>query len=131
MGVLYFGCGDGKAESKSSMDCLISKTKNQTEENMELINRELRRLRERAEKRSAKHNREELKIKKCLKCRDEFIPAHRTNFLCGICTQVIKKETGLNNNYDYHSECRMEGKHRLSVRAALLAYNLNNKDYFR
>ena len=62
MGVLYFGCGDGKAESKSSMDSLLSKTKNQNEENMELINRELRRLRERAEKRSAKHNREELKI---------------------------------------------------------------------
>ena len=115
MGVLYFGCGDGKAESKSSMDSLLSKTKNQNEENMELINRELRRLRERAEKRSAKHNREELKIKKCLKCREEFIPAHRTNFLCGICSKDIKKETGLNYNYDYHSEFRTGGRNKLST----------------
>ena len=36
-----------------------------------------------------------LKIKKCLKCREEFIPAHRTNFLCGICSKDIKKETEL------------------------------------
>lgn len=58
-----------------------------------------------ANKETARYNREEtatIKHKKCLKCRETFIPAHRTNFICGTCARITKRETGLLYNYDYH-----------------------------
>ena len=60
---------------------------------------------QKANKETARHNREEIvtiKHKKCLKCRETFIPAHRTNFICGTCARITKRETGLLYNYDYH-----------------------------
>ena len=33
--------------------------------------------------------------KKCLRCRREFTPKHRTNFICDPCKQCINREAGI------------------------------------